>query len=152
MSTRKEKGGEQKVNAFSGPRESWINWGLSVSRETRVLACRDQSPSPQSSYITISILALRNSCWTVWRRETHLVSVLPGKTIYCVFPDASTVHVPSPAPNVGELGFHRDVLRSLLFFNHAVIAAICDVLQHLLDLCKAKFLGQLGLIFNINIL
>ena len=30
---------------------------------------------------------------TVWQRGMHLVSVLLGKTIYCVLPDASSVHM-----------------------------------------------------------
>jgi hypothetical protein len=81
-------------SAFSGSRESWTNWGLSASRERRkARAGRDQSPSLQSSYITISMLALRNLSWTGRRRGTHLVSVLLEKMVYCVFPDASTVHM-----------------------------------------------------------
>jgi hypothetical protein len=93
----KGKGGEQKVplpSAFSGSRESWTNWGLSASRERRrVHAGRDQSPSLQSSYATISMLVLRNLCWTVRWRGTNLVSVLLGENIYCIFPDASAVHM-----------------------------------------------------------
>jgi hypothetical protein len=96
MSTRREKGERQKgvlslPSASPSSRESLTSWGLSASRERRrVHAGRDQSPSSQSSYGTISTLVLRR---TVWRRGTHLVSVLLGKTIYCVFPDACTVHM-----------------------------------------------------------
>lgn len=44
-----------------------------------------------------------------------------------------------------------NIALSLLFFNRAIIAAIHDVLQHLLDLFDAKFLGQLGLTISTNI-
>jgi hypothetical protein len=44
-----------------------------------------------------------------------------------------------------------NIALSLLFFNRAIIAVIHDVLQHLLDLCETKFLGQLGLTISTNI-
>jgi hypothetical protein len=50
-----------------------------------------------------------------------------------------------------ETTLEDNVAFSLLFFNRAIIAAIHDDLQHLLDLCETKFLGQLGLIINTNI-
>jgi hypothetical protein len=50
-----------------------------------------------------------------------------------------------------ETTLEDNIALSLLFFNRAIIAAIHDVLQHFLDLCEAKFLGQLGLIINTNI-
>jgi hypothetical protein len=43
-----------------------------------------------------------------------------------------------------ETTLEDNIAVSLLFFNRSVIAAIHDVLQHLLDLCETKFLDQLG--------
>jgi len=43
-----------------------------------------------------------------------------------------------------------NIALSFLFFNRTIIAAIHDVVQHLLNLCKTKFLGELGLIVNTN--
>jgi len=53
--------------------------------------------------------------------------------------------------NRSETTLEDNIALSLLFFNRAIIAAIHDVLQHLLDLCETKFLGQLGLIISTNI-
>jgi hypothetical protein len=50
-----------------------------------------------------------------------------------------------------ETTLKDNIALSLLFFNSAIIAAIHDVLQHLLDLYETKFLGQLGLIISTNI-
>jgi hypothetical protein len=50
-----------------------------------------------------------------------------------------------------ETTLEDNIALSLLFFNRAIIAAIHDVLQHLLDLCETKFLRQLGLIISTNI-
>ena len=52
--------------------------------------------------------------------------------------------------NRSETTFENNIALSLLFFNRAIIAAIHDILQHLLDLCETKFLGQLGLIINTD--
>jgi hypothetical protein len=50
-----------------------------------------------------------------------------------------------------ETTLEDNIALSLLFFNRAIIAAIHDVLQHLLDLFETNFLGQLGLIISTNI-
>ena len=52
--------------------------------------------------------------------------------------------------NRSETTLEDNIALSLLFFNRAIIAAIHDILQHLLDLCETKFLGQLGLIINTD--
>jgi hypothetical protein len=53
--------------------------------------------------------------------------------------------------NRSETTLEDNIALSLLFFNRAIITAIHDVLQHLLDLCQTKFPGQLGLIISTNI-
>jgi hypothetical protein len=50
-----------------------------------------------------------------------------------------------------ETTLEDNIALSLLFFNRAITAVIHDVLQHLLDLCETKFLGQLGLTISTNI-
>jgi hypothetical protein len=50
-----------------------------------------------------------------------------------------------------ETTLEDNIAISILFFNRAIIAAIHDVIQHLLDLCETEFLGQLGLIISTNI-
>ena len=44
----------------------------------------------------------------------------------------------------GKATFKDDIALSLLFLKCAVIAAVHDILQHLLDLSETKFLGQLA--------
>jgi hypothetical protein len=45
--------------------------------------------------------------------------------------------------NSGETTLEDNIALSLLFLKCAVIAAVHDILQHLLDLSEAKFLSQL---------
>jgi hypothetical protein len=50
-----------------------------------------------------------------------------------------------------ETTLEDNIAISFLFFDRAIIAAIHDVLEHVLDLFKTKFLGQLRLIISTNI-
>ena len=60
-------------------------------------------------------------------------------------------NIKSRKRDCSETPLEDNIALGLLFFNCAIIAAIHDVLQHLLDLRETKFLGQLGLIINANI-
>ena len=43
----------------------------------------------------------------------------------------------------GETAFKHNITFGLLLFEGMVVAAVDDVLQHILDFSEAKFLGQL---------
>ena len=60
------------------------------------------------------------------------------------------VDIKASKRNCSETALEGNIVLGLLSFNHTIVAAIHNILQHLLDLCETKFLGQLGLIINTN--